>query len=501
MTLTAGCKAPTEPVSVAGAGLWGDAKGATAPFMLTPSVVPKGVLEVFLMGGLNPWDTFYVVPEHGDPARGGPYAGQQWWTFQTGDDSVASWFQRCDGGSRSLYSPFATDANGKTVNLGPWLYPLRERPDILSRMRLVVVRHDLEPHEAAVPLCITGHSRGAPGLSSTGAHVQRYHAERGSSLRITPYSYVLFPNSDTVGNFNVEAASATGIHPGMARPLSVPLRADTQLPEQLERSIFGGRHAAVDALVSHYTAQFRTQFNHPEFGPGRVPRLERFDQARKAVQQAPELANILTADALQSFGGEECGLSVDTDVTAMQLRLATHLLTHPFERARYVHAIDVGLREASNGGYDTHNYHVRDQSKAAVHMCRELVRNINEPGENDPTKLNLDEQMVLLTSEMGRTPTIQKFSDGGLNHWPYGFVVALIGGPIKHGQAGVVGAIGEDARATEYISPAELRAAILLAQGIYPFSREAFDPSDVRGDYDAVEATRFLMSHVLGQAV
>ena len=134
-------------------------------------------------------------------------------------------------------------------------------------------------------------------------------------------------------------------------------------------------------------------------------------------------------------------------------------------------------------------------------MCRQLVSIINEPGESDPAKLDLDQHMVLLTTEMGRTPTIQPYSDGGLNHWPYGFIVALIGGPIRQGQSGIVGSIGEDAMASEYVTPAELRAALLLAQGIYPFSREAFDPSDVRGEYDAIEATRFLMSHVLGQVV
>lgn len=469
--------------------------------MLSPDARPTGTLELFLMGGLNPWDTLYVVPEHGDPSRGGPYAGQQWWTFQSGEDSVQNWFQRCDGGSSALYVPFGLDSAGKTVNLGPWLYPLRERQDILSRMRLIVVRHELEPHEAAVPLCVTGHPRGASGLASTGAHVQRYFAERGDSTRGTPYSYVLYPNSDTVGNFNVDSASATGIHPGIARPLSIPMRAEAQLPAKLSRSVYGGSHKMVDALVDHYASELRSQFTHPEFGAARIPRLDRYMQARNALRTAPQLAKILTSDILSTVAGQECGLAVNTDSTAMQLRLAAHLLTHPTERAKYVHAIDIGLREALDGGYDTHQHHIRDQSKSVVHMCRQLVSIINEPGESDPQKLDLDQHMVMLTTEMGRTPTIQEYSDGGLNHWPYGFVVALIGGPIKQGQSGIVGSIGEDARASTYVTPAELRAAILLAQGVYPFSREAFDPSDIRGEYDALEATRFLMSHVLGQAV
>ena len=52
------------------------------------STVPNGILEIFLYGGLNPFDTFYVVPEYGDPKKGPDYKykDQQWWVYQ--DETV-----------------------------------------------------------------------------------------------------------------------------------------------------------------------------------------------------------------------------------------------------------------------------------------------------------------------------------------------------------------------------------------------------------------------------
>ena len=56
----------------------------------------------------------------------------------------------------------------------------------------------------------------------------------------------------------------------------------------------------------------------------------------------------------------------------------------------------------------------------------------------------------------------------------------LIGGPITADQAGVVGSIGPDGTARTYVSPVELRAAMLGAMGIWPFGPESFTVGDLR---------------------
>ena len=78
---------------------WGEPRADQLAAMVPKHQRPDGVLEVFLLGGLCPWDTFYVVPEYGDPNRGGPHANTQWWTFQGDKDmSPAALFEKCGGG-------------------------------------------------------------------------------------------------------------------------------------------------------------------------------------------------------------------------------------------------------------------------------------------------------------------------------------------------------------------------------------------------------------------
>lgn len=490
-----GCKGGEEEVAATGSVPFGIPREEQAHAMLAADRRAPQVLELFLMGGLCAWDSFYVVPEFGDPAKGGPHAGTQWWTFQEGADSVGEHFARCGGGSTALYEPFALDAAGRTVNLGPWLYPLRARKDLLARMRIFVLSHPFEPHQTAVPISLGG----APLMPSPGAHVQRYYQAHGDPARRTPYSYVLYPDSEFVAGFNVESASAVGRHPASTRPLAIRMIADNPLSAQLSRDSLGGRATRVDAAVNAYLAQYRAAMTSPTTGQiVRSSSLGDYGYARSSLPFAQELGGVLSPSALATTSGAECGDQVPLDASVQGLKLATHLLTSPEHAARYVHVIDNGLIPATNGGYDTHDMHVPYTARNLVHTMRALVSQINEPGEGDPAKLDLDKQMVFITTEMGRTPTIQVNSEGGLNHWPYGYVMVAIGGTIDEGRAGIVGNIREDGRAEAGLTPAEMRAAALLAMGIWPFHNDGFRVSDVRGATDEADAALRLREIVWG---
>ena len=63
---------------------------------------------------------------------------------------------------------------------------------------------------------------------------------------------------------------------------------------------------------------------------------------------------------------------------------------------------------------------------------------------------------------------------------------------------GIVGSIGDDALAREATTPAEHRAAMLLAMGIWPFTEESFAVGDVRGATSELDAAMILRSRVLG---
>ena len=449
---------------------------------MLPIAPPEGIVELFLLGGLNPWDTFYVVPEFGEPARGGPYAGQQWWTFQSGVDAVPETFAKCGGGERPLLEPWKLDGAGRQVNLGPFLYPLRDRPDLLARMLVFVVSHDQEPHQQAVPLVMGGHPRGSQRLAGMGAHVARYWQENGGG-QSSPYAYTLFSNSDFVSALEAEVVASVGLHPGSARPLAVRVIADNPLAAEVKRPTFGAYRSAADAAIAFYAERYGERLR-PEHA-SELLRSRAFQDylfASQSLEHAPSLDQLFSADALSTFPASDCGVEVDIDATGMGLKLATHLVTSATNRARYALFVDTGIMEAGCGGYDTHQYHVRTASLNVVHTFKQLTQRINAPGEGDPKKLDLDKQLVLITTEMGRTPFPQELSDQdlGLNHWPYGFVCIALGGFVGPEQAGIVGSIGEDGRGVTYLTPSEFRAAMLMASGIWPFAPESFNVGSVR---------------------
>ena len=76
------------------------------------------LLEVFLFGGLSPWETFYTVPEYGQPDDP-RYPGEQSHLFE---GSISALAERCALDASWLDpEPFGRDADGVMVHLGPFL--------------------------------------------------------------------------------------------------------------------------------------------------------------------------------------------------------------------------------------------------------------------------------------------------------------------------------------------------------------------------------------------
>src|SRR4051812_9313161 len=55
--------------------------------MLPDGVRAKRVLEVFLYGGLSPWETLYFVRNYGTPSDP-QYANQQYYTFESSNSTM-----------------------------------------------------------------------------------------------------------------------------------------------------------------------------------------------------------------------------------------------------------------------------------------------------------------------------------------------------------------------------------------------------------------------------
>jgi len=495
-----GAAFPWRRARAAPFGEFPDSAGSVA---LPAELRAESVLEVFLYGGLSAWETLYLVEAYGRPSD--PlYPNQQFYTYlgAGGATSVEAALDICGfPAGEPMGMPFALDDNGAEVAIGPFAYRLRQRTDLLARMRLMVHYHRLEPHEAAVPQALTGKPLGQPGAAGLGAHIQRFFLDRPDRpvSRSAPYSYI-FATGGMPGD-NVSAAGATGLHPGAARPLSINIDNTQRFAELLARPGVGSLDARDrhDQLMQVYVDQYRQRLRWRRSGePVRSARFTDLSLAVESVGNVDAIRAVMDESLFVAREGAACGEENEADVTGMSLEAARHLLLHPEQPARYVCVSDVGLYEASGGGgYDTHTANSHDTARNFDNLLRSLTAIINQPGEGDPEKLDLDRTLIILNTEFGRTPVPQD-GGSGRNHHPYGYVTAMLGGPIREGQAGIAGAIGPDGVAVEHMRPSETRVAALLSLGIWPFSPEGFAVSDVRGAADELDAARLATERALG---
>lgn len=475
---------------------FGEFPAGASGTLLPPERRATRVLEVFLYGGLSCWETLYLVEEFGRPDDP-MYPNEQFYAY--GD--IAAEAQQCGWASKGEVGRFfGQDADGQDVKLGPFAWRLWDRPDVTARMRLVVQKHALEPHEAAVPQALTGRPVGQPAAAGLGAHVQRFFTEpeRAVPERQAPYSYV-FATGGISGD-NVSAAASAGVHPGVARPLMVKVDNAERLVELLGRPAVGANRASHDELLDVYIEQYQRRLRWQGGDPVRSARTTDLAQAHRTVKNVDAIRGVMDESLFDARAGEACGTSRGFDIPGVSLNAARHLLTHPTEPARYVCVSDTGLREAAGGGgYDTHEGNSADTAMNFDNMLRNLLSIINAPGEDDPTKLSLDDTLIILNTEFGRTSFRQ--GNTGRNHHPYGYVTAFLGGPITAAEAGIHGNIRNSSVAGTHALPAENRIAALLALGIWPFSPEAFAVSDVIGASNEAEAAEAAIAHYLGIAL
>lgn len=498
----------------ANAAGWGTWPGDREDLMIPEDMRAQSVLELCFHGGITAWETFYAVPGWGQ--------GSNTYLHLFEDEPILSpvnfYDNVCGYGDVPYTTEFAEDSAGLMVSLGPWLRPLKQRPDILERMRILVQSHTTLAHEGANPISFTGDFLGNPRMAGIGAPIQRYFGEQPGGARAVPYAFVLYPGGAGFSGFNVGSASAIGFHPGSARPLNVTVSQDSVLAELLSRpGLDASDPEAFDAAVSHYVQAYENRFRAG--GVGKATRsLERgnYGFANFARQNAADLVEVLPPDLFAPIQGQTCPNGAGQipteglDMPAMMANVARSLLTRPQNRARYVNWIDTGLFSRPEIGYDVHNEHVLYTSRSVPHTMQALVdiiRDPNNPTPQDDQLLDLDQTMIVINMEFGRTPYRQVPGSSGTNHWPYGYVNVVIGGPIRAGDgrspgASIYGNINEDQGYAEtFVSPVENRIMVLDALGIYPFSSQSYAVADVRFTADEIEAVTRVRDELWGLSV
>jgi len=500
------------------APLFGDVPTEHSSIMLPKANQATSILECFLYGGVTPWEGFYCVPSYGEE-------GKSWHKAYPVDFLNAA--KACSYSDPALFTNFAKDSDQRDIFLSPFLAPLIARSDVTDRMRVVVNRHSLEPHEAAIPLTMAGKTLGAPSLASLGSHVARYFVDHDLEAKhASPFSYGFSISNSFVPTDNILTMLATGLHPGAARPLHIKINDASRLSALLNRTPIGSLddRQRYDALLGTYFGQYQDRLKFATTSEMlRAPRFNELTAAASALSHAADIQNLLSNEYLVKVAGTACftrtgaqtvgssGFDPSTPFTSaatganyplMSLKMAAHLLTHPNYPAAHCMVIDTGLREADGGGgYDTHNETPFTQAHNLNNFFNSLLPLLNKPGETDPNKIDLNKTMIILNMEFGRTPGLQKTTNTGRNHWPYGYTQVYIGGPITNAQRGVYGAIPESGQASTYTTPTENRIAALLAMGIWPFDQSSFSSANVQDSSSESNAVRSVLSRVLGYTV
>ena len=470
-----------------GCGLWGDLEGNVGTWNCGNHQGYK-ILEIYLRAGASQWETLWLpgnasTPNFSDFDLGAPNTapfpgGNSANSADTLDLSQVSWSDHtsdfpCEPPG---IPPASTDAmlfaaqssGGGNIYWGAPAHPVYDRDDIFSRCRMVTQFHDLLPHEAAIPYALTGSRLGNPRLAGTGAAVQRRHRALHPD-QLLPVSYVLHSGSP----FDINFAAATGMHPGFSRPLVIQVSNSNSFFQNLGRT---GITPESDELLLVLRHEYRDRLRFR--GAGNTVRSAGFDgywTAAELLESAPALQTlfeneILVVDSNVAKCAEVTGLNTGTlRGIKTQLHAAASLLSSG--PAQYVCTIDRGIA----GSYDTHQInHMETICSNMYNVMHHLADVIHHPTNNPDGLIDLDETVIVIHTEFGREPWIE--NGRGRDHWPYGYVTTLMGGPIESRSigGGIESSDGLTHADFQY-SPADVRGALLLAAGIDPFEEGNFN--------------------------
>ncbi|MCB9763285.1 MAG: DUF1501 domain-containing protein [Alphaproteobacteria bacterium] len=423
------------------------------------------ILEIFLAGGASHEQTLWV-----DSNR---LASESWFAFDeinwdtiTGDPTPPT----------DTVFNIAGDANvGPSFNA---LDASTNRPEVLDRLRLVALKHDLDPHDPASVLALNGKTVGRPDRAGLGAAMQ--HANPGQ-----PPSAVVF---DTGSPPRADAAISVGRLDGSPRPILIPMGVGYHdFMRNLPRA---GTSTRSDLLWSHYASAYADRLTFAA-APTTRARSKDFDAFDAARSTCIEHANTIRSWMTQAEGiwpdFPPRGTSKDqlrynrVNWTAASVAASAWLLGQG--TIRYAAVIDNGVHKT----YDTHGVSppvgaTRPGHHATLH-CGNLWNILNTLDiALTGGWFSLEDTLILINTEFGRQ--WRRSDDGGSDHWYHGYANALIGGPIT--QPGTAGTICFNAtRYPDYIAgaayrdgctgdagyhPTDVRAAVSLAAGVDPFA-------------------------------
>ena len=222
---------------------------------------------------------------------------------------------------------------------------------------------------------------------------------------------------------------------------------DLNLPGGIDESRFATRRHVLDAVNDHFAKK--------EKGDG-LAAMDTFYQRAYSLISSPKAREAFNIAAEPDAIRDEYGRNAAGQRMLMARRL-----------------VAAGVRFVSlhYGGWDLHTGiapSMKTQMPAFDQAFAALIRDLERTGL-------LDRTLVMVSSEFGRTPKINK--DAGRDHWPKVFSVVLAGGGIKKGL--IYGSSNATASEPERdpIGPEDLATTVYHQLGIVA-DKELMAPGD-----------------------
>ncbi|GAA4471724.1 DUF1501 domain-containing protein [Novipirellula rosea] len=222
---------------------------------------------------------------------------------------------------------------------------------------------------------------------------------------------------------------------------------DLNLAGGVDEARFTRRKSALEVVNSHFTS---------------VTQADNIEAMNTFYQRAYDLLD--TPAAREAF-------DIEKEDAKMRDRYGRNDAGQRMLMARRLVEAGSRLVTLTYGGWDMHNDitgGMRRSTPALDVALSALLDDLSERGM-------LDETLVMVSSEFGRTPKINK--DAGRDHWPKVFSVMLAGGGIKGGT--IYGASDSTASEPEEnaVSPADLATTMYRLLGIVA-DKELMAPGD-----------------------
>ena len=214
----------------------------------------------------------------------------------------------------------------------------------------------------------------------------------------------------------------------------------------LDQQTFGNRITMAEKLNVNFTAEYKQK------------------QVRAYSNLYKDAIKLMNSEDLNAF-------DITKEPKAMHDLYGTSNFGQGCLLARRLVENKVRYIEVSRGGWDTHG----NNFEAVANNCADVDKALGALLMDLEMRGLLQETLVVLTSEFGRTPNIN--GRDGRDHWPYCFTAFMAGGGVKGGTSyGETDDRGRLPTEGKPIKPEDLNATIAYLLGL-PLNDVQYSPS------------------------